>query len=197
MNCPWIECFISTGFIRSFGEGDGGFWGRVLNVVHINQRWFLVEWNFLWLKRWTCIVATDEYKICFKFQHHLSKFKVHSNIKYNRLESCSLLCHQQVLLAIKKYRSWDSKPLIQQLGRLVGYRTEKYPITEKSVKKKTKTFNSINKKIIGFFNIDRVLGFVLNTRHQTSCACIYNSRNGFNFIKRCFYGTHGSRLIPD
>jgi hypothetical protein len=97
-------------------------------------------------------------KICFKFNtiYHISR--IHSNIKYNRLESSSLLCHQQVLLAINKYPFLGSKPTYSTLEPIVGYRTEKYPITEKSVKKKTKTFNSINKKIIVFFNIDRVLG---------------------------------------
>jgi hypothetical protein len=41
--------------------------------------------KFFWLKKMNLHCCN---RWCFKFQHHLSKFKVHSNSQYNRLESC-------------------------------------------------------------------------------------------------------------
>jgi hypothetical protein len=145
-----LNVSLSTGWLSGFLEGDGGFWASPKNVVYKSKDGLLsysVRMKFSVTQK-DELALLQQIKDLFQIPNTIyQNSKVHSNDKYNRLESCSLLCHQRVLLYLKKYPFLGQRNiLIQRWGRLIGYRTEKYPITEKSVKKLKRLIQSTKNK---------------------------------------------------
>lgn len=130
---------LQTGWLSGFLEGDGGFWASPKNVVYKSKHGSLsysVRMKFSVTQKDALELLErikDLFKIPTAIYHHTDGDSI---VKYSRLESVFVSCHQQVISYLNKYPFLGQRNiLIQRWGRLIRYRTEKYPITEKSIKK--------------------------------------------------------------
>ena len=141
---------LQTAWLSGFLEGDGGFWASPRNVVYELRDGSLsysVRMKF-YVTQKDALELLQQIKHLFQIPNHIYH---HRNsdliIQYSRLESNLLACHQRVILYLNKYPFLGQRNiLIQRWGRLIGYRIEKYPITEKSIKKLTRLIQSTKNK---------------------------------------------------
>lgn len=139
-----------TAWLTGFLEGDGGFWASSNNVVYKakdSSLSYRIRMKFF-------ITQKGEDKLLNQiktlFQIPTSVYQItngHSTDKYNRLETNRLSCHQKIMDYLTDYPFLGQRNiLIQRWGRLIGYRTKKYPITEKSIKKLKRLIQSTKNK---------------------------------------------------
>ncbi len=141
---------LQTAWLSGFLEGDGGFWASSKNVVYKSKNGTLsysVRMKF-YVTQKDELELLNTIKTLFQISNRIYYISNgHTSDKYNRLESSSLTCHKQVISYLNKYPFLGQRNiLIQRWSRLVGYRTEKYPITEKSVIKLKRLIQSTKNK---------------------------------------------------
>lgn len=130
---------LKTAWLAGFLEGNGGFWASPNNLVYKakdSSLSYRIRMKFY-------ITQKGEGKLLNQiqtlFQIPTCVYQIpngHSTEKSNRLETNVLSCHQDIMDYLTGYPFLGQRNiLIQRWGRLIGYRTKKYPITEKSIKK--------------------------------------------------------------
>jgi hypothetical protein len=88
---------LQTAWLSGFLEGDGGFWASSQHVTYKlkdSTLSYSVRMKFYITQKGELELLNTEYN--FKFPAYLSQ-DGHTSYKYNRLESSSLSCHEQVV----------------------------------------------------------------------------------------------------
>jgi hypothetical protein len=138
-NCGIIQrgliVSLQTAWLSGFLEGDGGFWASSQHVTYklkdgtlsysVRMKFYITQKGELELLNTIKTLLQIPSPI-----YHISNG--HTSYSYNRLESSLLSCHEQVISYLNSILLGQRNILIQRWSRLIGYRTEKYPITEKS-----------------------------------------------------------------
>lgn len=141
-----IAVSLKTGWLSGFLEGDGGFYAKSNDFVYRSKDGSLsyrIKMKFY-------ITQKDETELLKQikniFQIPSDIYLItngHSIDKYNRLETSVLICHQKIFNYLTIYPFIGQRNiLIKRWGRLIDYRTKKYPITEKSINKLKKLIES-------------------------------------------------------
>lgn len=128
---------LQTAWLSGFLEANGGFYATSNNIIRLNKngsksyafqmKFYITEKNQLILLnhiKKLCAITTKIYQI----------HNAHTPFKYNRLETAKLTSHLLVIKYLEKYPFFGKKNIIFcRWKRLVGYRINKYPITNKSI----------------------------------------------------------------
>ena len=132
-----LQPSLNNAWLSGFLEGDGGFYVTYNNIIKTNIDGSQV-YNF---KMRFYIIQKNEEKLLIKIKEI---FGIPSNIyqihnghtsdKYNRLETHQLKCHLLIVTYLDKFPFLGKRNITFFCWkRLLNYRINKYPITEKSI----------------------------------------------------------------
>lgn len=141
-----VTVSLHTAWLSGFLEGDGGFYVSSNNAVFLskNGSWkYTIRMKFYIIQK-NELELLNHIKTLLKISTKIYQMKNgHELVKYNRLETACLTCHQDVIRYLNKYPFLGQRNiLVHRWSRLIGYRTKKYPITEKSILKVKKLIQS-------------------------------------------------------
>lgn len=132
-----VEIGFNNAWLSGFLEGDGGFYVKAKNIIRTNKnssKAYNIKMKFY-------ITQKNEKELLIKIKE---LFNIPTNIyqisnsystsKYNRLETSQLKSHLLIINYLDKYPFLGKRNIIfSRWKRLVGYRINKYPITNKSI----------------------------------------------------------------
>ncbi len=132
-----LEPSLDNAWLSGFLEGDGGFYVTYKNIIKTNIDGSKA-YNF---KMRFYITQKNEEKLLIRIKE---VFHVPSNIyqlhngqtpyKYNRLETHQLKCHLLIVKYLEKFPFLGRRNItFSRWKRLLNYRINKYPITDKSI----------------------------------------------------------------
>ena len=130
---------LKTAWLSGFLEGDGGFYFNSNNIIRFNKNGYK-RYN---LKMKFYITQKNEIELLMKikelFYIPTNIYKIHNGNefqKYNRLETSQLNCHLLIIKYLENYPFLGKRNItFSRWKRLVNYRVNKYPITDKSILK--------------------------------------------------------------
>ena len=134
-----LEPSLKTAWLSGFLEGDGGFYVNFNNIIRFNKHGSK-RYNF---KMKFYITQKNEIELLMKikelFYIPTNLYKIHNGNKfqkYNRLETSQLNCHLLIIKYLENYPFLGKRNItFSRWKRLVNYRVNKYPITDKSILK--------------------------------------------------------------
>ena len=130
---------FKTAWLSGFLEGDGDFYVISNNIIKVNKdgsktynfnlKFYITQKNELFL--------LNNIKKLFEITTNI--YQINNGkmpYKYNRLETSKLKCHLLVIEYLEKYPFLGKRKItFSRWKRLLGYKINKYPITDKSILK--------------------------------------------------------------
>jgi hypothetical protein len=130
---------LQNAWLSGFFEGDAGFWVKPTDFIRVNKnnlQYYNIKMKFY-------LTQKDEKDLLNQIKH---LFNIPSNIyqitnkssteKYNHLETSQLKSHLLIIEYLEKYPFLGKRHIqFHRWKRVLGYRTNDYPITEKSIMK--------------------------------------------------------------
>jgi len=151
------EICLKNAWLSGFFEGNAGFWVQSKDIVRVNKDNFqsysigfpkgnnqavkIEDFKIPFIEMKFYITQKDEKELLNKIKH---LFQIPSNIyqitnesvteTYNRLETSLLKSHLLLIQYLTRYPFLGKRQILfNRWKRVLGYRTNKYPITKKSI----------------------------------------------------------------
>ena len=130
---------LSNAWLSGFFEGDSGFWIKPTNIIrrnNDNSQSYNIKMKF-YITQKNEESLLNQIKQLFQISSDIYQIKNgHSEEQYNRLETSLLKSHLLLIKYLTKYSFLGKRSILfQRWKRVLGYRINKYPITEKSIRK--------------------------------------------------------------
>jgi hypothetical protein len=137
---------FKTAWLSGFLEGDGGFYATFNNIIRLNKDGSK-SYNFImkyYITQKNELILLNNIKNLFEISSNIYQIhNGHTPGKYNRLETTKLNCHLLVIKYLEKYPFLGKRKItFLRWKRLVGYKINKYPITDKSILKLKRLISS-------------------------------------------------------
>lgn len=130
---------FETAWLSGFLEGDGGFYACSKNLIYFKQdgsKSYNIHTRFYVTQKGNLVLLKRIKKLC-NISSQIYQFgNGHTLDKYNRLETRRLECLQLIIIYLDKYPFLGQRKIkFSRWKRVVDYRLNNYPITDKSIAK--------------------------------------------------------------